>query len=338
MSRSKEIRRLPDTVTIVNEKKSQVDMEIGSVLTRAELNKQYGGGIQGGMLTPAGGQLMFLFSDPAAGEQYGYKYDGWVTESETVFDYTGEGAENDQQMIRRNETLRRSLNEDRGVHLFLAEGYISGTQTRTHRYVGQFETDPETGWRYEPASDRYGNPRNVIVFTLTRVGAAPAADPNADQHMAGRITGPLTVTEVPAEQTRAEIVHRAETAAMETTRTERQLEDRLREALYVDLRLAIQPAGSSTTLYTDVWDPEERELFEVKSSASRQSIRMAVGQLLDYRRYITGNEPTCVVVVPEDPGEDLRQFVLGVGMDLMFWDEEKHLMRVSSNEVTLPRP
>ena len=156
--------------------------------------------------------------------------------------------------------------------------------------------------------------------------------------MAGRIAGPLTVTEVPAEQTRAEIVHRAETAAMETTRTERQLEDRLREALYVDLRLAIQPAGSSTTLYTDVWDPDERELFEVKSSASRQSIRMAVGQLLDYRRYIAGDEPKCVVVIPEDPGEDLRQFVLGVGMDLMFWDEEKHLMRVSSNKRTPSRP
>ena len=54
MSRAKEIRHLPDTVTIVNEKKIQVDLEIGSVLTRAELNEQYGGGIQGGMLTPAG--------------------------------------------------------------------------------------------------------------------------------------------------------------------------------------------------------------------------------------------------------------------------------------------
>lgn len=166
----------------------------------------------------------------------------------------------------------------------------------------------------------------------------PIHDGEPDKNMAGRIRGNLTVTEVPAEQTRAEIVHRAETAAMETTRTERQLEDRLREALYVGLRLAIQPAGSSTTLYTDVWDPDERELFEVKSSASRQSIRMAVGQLLDYRRYIDGDEPKCVVVVPEDPGEDLRQFVLGVGMDLMFWDEEKHLMRVSSHEGTTSRP
>lgn len=66
MSRAKEIRHSPYTVTIVNAKKIQVDLEIGSVLTRAELNEQYGGGIQEGMLTPAGGQLMFLFSDPAA--------------------------------------------------------------------------------------------------------------------------------------------------------------------------------------------------------------------------------------------------------------------------------
>ena len=54
MSRAKEIRHLTDTVTIVNAMKNQVDLEIGSVLTRAELNEQYGGGIQGGILTPAG--------------------------------------------------------------------------------------------------------------------------------------------------------------------------------------------------------------------------------------------------------------------------------------------
>ena len=156
--------------------------------------------------------------------------------------------------------------------------------------------------------------------------------------MAGRITGPLTVAEVPAEQTRAEIVHRAETVAMETTRTERQLENRLREVLYVYLRLPTQTASSSTILYTDLWDPDKREPFGVKSSACRQSVRMAVGQLLDYRRCSAGDEPKCVVVVPEDPGEDLRQFVLGVGMDLMFWDEEKHLMRVSSHEGTPSKP
>lgn len=34
--------------------------------------------------------------------------------------------------------------------------------------------------------------------------------------------------------------------------------------------------------------------------------------------YIDGNKPKCVVVVPEDPGENLRQFAVGVGMDLMF--------------------
>ena len=46
MLRPKEIRDLPYTVTIVNSEKIQVDLEIGSALTRAELNEQYGGGFK----------------------------------------------------------------------------------------------------------------------------------------------------------------------------------------------------------------------------------------------------------------------------------------------------
>lgn len=144
-----------------------------------------------------------------------------------------------------------------------------------------------------------------------------------------------SVVEVPAEETRASTVHREETAAMEITRAERQIEDRLREVLSADKRLAIQPRGQAARLYTDVWDPDKQELFEVKSSSSRQSIRMAVGQLLDYRRYIDGVKPRCIVVVPEDPGADLCDFVLGLGMDLMYWDDAQSLVRITANQAQL---
>lgn len=80
---------------------------------------------------------------------------------------------------------------------FSRQGIHLSTQSRIHRYIGQFRMDPTAGWRYGPAPDRYAIPRKVIVFTLTRGVAAPAADPQPDQYMVGKSTGTLTVTEAP---------------------------------------------------------------------------------------------------------------------------------------------
>lgn len=123
-----------------------------------------------------------------------------------------------------------------------------------------------------------------------------------------------------AEQKGVTESHHRESASTLATRAERQLEDHLRASLGFQNRLAIKPDGQDELLHTDVWDEERRELFEVKSSTTRQHVQMAVGQLLDYRWYVHGAVPTCIVVVPTDPGADLRQYVTGLGMDLMFRD------------------
>ena len=308
-------------------KETKFSLNIGDVVTRKEISARYGGDTQSGMVTPAGGRFIFLFSDPKVVHYHGYNFDGWVTPDQTAFDYTGHGTSGDQQFIRRNEVLRTSMADNREVHLFIAEGFVPGTQRRTHRYEGKFETHPDHGWRYEFAPVGNGAHRKVIVFTLERVGDFTASVPIAVAPPASPPAPELRVQEVAAEQTKAVLVHRAETAAMSVTRSERQIEDRLREKLRLELRLSIKPANSPSTLYTDVWDPAERELYEVKSSSSRQNIRMAIGQLLDYSRYIDGSEFKCVVVIPEYPGEDLIDFVLRNTMDLIYWDANGEQIR-----------
>lgn len=311
----------------VDTKKSEITLTVGDVVTRKELSAEYGGDTQSGMVTPAGGRFIFLFSDPRVLHNYGYNFDGWVTDDLSAFDYTGHGASGDQQFTRRNEVLRTSRIDNRQVHLFLAEGFAPGTQQRTHQYVGQFTTSPEHGWRYEwvPVDD--GGERRVIVFTLESMKDTAPSNSKGVARPAAPPARELLVRGVAAEQTNAVIVHRAETAATKITRSERQIEDRLRNALHVESRLSIRPAGSVSSLYTDVWDPDERELYEVKSSSSRQNVRMAVGQLLDYSRYIDGPEIKCVVVIPHDPGKDLQDFILELNMDLIYWTQDGERVR-----------
>jgi hypothetical protein len=57
------------------------------------------------MLTPKGGQLMFLFSDPIPGRLHGYDFDGWAREKHDTYFYTGEGSVGRQEFIRRNKIL-----------------------------------------------------------------------------------------------------------------------------------------------------------------------------------------------------------------------------------------
>jgi hypothetical protein len=47
------------------------------------------------------------------------------------------------------------------------------------------------------------------------------------------------------------------------------------------------PTESNSRLYTDLYDASANVLYEVKSNSTRETIRLAIGQLFDYRRYLT---------------------------------------------------
>src|SRR5262245_39269701 len=51
-------------------------------------------------------------------------------------------------------------------------------------------------------------------------------------------------------------------------------------------RLKIKPVGEALPLYTDLYDPQLRLIIEAKGTVTRDALRMALGQLLDYRRFV----------------------------------------------------
>ncbi|MCA1008222.1 hypothetical protein LCL87_21145 [Rhodococcus hoagii] len=66
----------------------------------------------------------------------------------------------------------------------------------------------------------------------------------------------------------------------------------------------IQHAGPVRPLRVDVYDQTDHVLYEAKASSSREAVRMALGQLLDYRRAFD-IPPELRVLLPERPSEDL---------------------------------
>jgi hypothetical protein len=74
-------------------------------------------------------------------------------------------------------------------------------------------------------------------------------------------------------------------------------------------------------LYTDIADLTENILWEAKGVVTREAIRIAIGQLLDYRRFIQPR-PRLAVLLPERPDPDLEQLLLTVDVAVWFEDGE----------------
>lgn len=300
------------------------DLTPGTRITRSELNQRFGGGIQGGMLTPAGGKLMFLFSDPVSGEAFGYTTDGWADAEHSRYFYTGEGPIGPQSIDRgKNKILLETLDTDRDVHLFYAVGTVAGTQAKIHEYLGQFALDADSPWHPETVPDQNGDPRTVVVFNLVRVeGAYERATSN---HVDADAPAPLTTTAtIDPEAANRTAFERAAVDPVTAERRERRLEDQLIAWLsdqgYEPKRQRIRIAGERASLYTDTWIPETRTLFEVKGDATRNDVRMAVAQLLDYRRHVDPPPNNATVVVPIAPTDDVQAFVREVGLSLAVFD------------------
>lgn len=82
------------------------------------------------------------------------------------------------------------------------------------------------------------------------------------------------------------------------------LEAHLKRKGHDVFRLKIVPEGEAKPIFCDLRDATADTLVEAKGSVSREAIRMAIGQIADYRRFV-GDGVTPAVLVPEKPRADL---------------------------------
>lgn len=306
-----------------------VALRAGQLYTRAELWVGRGGQQMSGIVTPAQTKEVLVFSDVKAGQRSGYHWDGWEDDSRQVFYYTGEGRKGEQEFTGGNRSLREAAATGKSIHLFRAAGKAPGSGAVQHRYEGEFALSPDHGWRREDGLDETGEPRSAIVFRLVRVDGHPAA--------AVSKSSAETQAEVPAPETRVRVVaaegHYVDEFAVpgrdpgRAFRRERKLEDLLKKALsrqgVTTERLEILVRGQTKPLMTDTWDARHRELYEAKGTGTREKVREAIGQLLDYRRHIDPT-PKCTVLLPSDPGEDLTELIHSCGFDLVYQEMGQH--------------
>jgi len=284
-------------------------LKTGQTIRRVDLHKLYGGSGQGGICPSLKSANLFIFTDPSEGEQYGY-IDG--LRKDGLFHYTGEGQKGNQQMIRGNAAILHHREEGRALRLFVgARGEV--------RYRGQLEIDSEKPFYHAPAPQLGSSlERKVIIFRLRGVDVEPVAkkdDPPAD-----------LVAEVPIENKNTEsvLIHpKAEVYA--ATRLEQRLVHAYRD--YIEksggqiVRHRMRPSGDAKPLFTDAYNKARNNLIEAKGSVTREAIRMAIGQLADYSRFIKP-KPSLAVLLPIRPPNDLEDLLLSQGIHSVWQEEE----------------
>lgn len=73
-------------------------------------------------------------------------------------------------------------------------------------------------------------------------------------------------------------------------------------------------------LRCDLFDETANALIEAKSSVSRESVRLAIGQLFDYRRF-EQHSPELSVLMPRRPTDDLFALLGSTGIHAI-WQTE----------------
>lgn len=85
------------------------------------------------------------------------------------------------------------------------------------------------------------------------------------------------------------------------------------------VRFRFRPPGTPAHLYNDVYDSTRGNLIEGKADASRPSIRMAIGQLMDYRRFAPAGARLAVLTELR-PHSDLEALLTSLGIACIWRD------------------
>ncbi|HEX3173815.1 MAG TPA: hypothetical protein VHQ43_06320 [Solirubrobacterales bacterium] len=257
---------------------------------------------------------VFVFSDPTAGQRHGY-YDGWLGDG--CFHYTGEGQRGDQELKSGNAAILSHKSEGRALRVFKGAW---GTVT----YLDEFEVDEmEPFYRTDAHETGNGPRREVIVFRLRPKNIEPG---EPQSKLAAVLTGPKR-TKVPIERRQTEKAYVAPSSEpYEAERREQKLVLELEEHLlrldHEVFRQRILPPGEARPLFTDLYDATIGMLVEAKGTVERNAIRMAIGQLADYKRFVGDGQPNhLAVLLPSEPRSDLCELLISQKIDLIYRTE-----------------
>ncbi|MGW2611425.1 restriction endonuclease [Streptomyces mirabilis] len=291
---------------------SEDELKLGEVIARHDLHARFGGTPQGGISPSIQAQMVMAFVTERPNPD---DFTGWGEDG--IFHFSGAGIHGDQEMTRGNLALLRHKEQGRAVHLFHQLHKQAHKPGRLYRHLGRFEVDAEQPYYIADAPDASGHMRNVIVFRLRPVGASVPEGPRLP-------VTPLTETRITqAPEITVASVRRLPQESPDgivgrlTADYASHLRGLGREAVSAQVRVK----GETRIARVDLLDATKNRLIEVKHNSTRQSVRGAIGALMDYRRFFHPT-PTLTLLVPAAPREDLLDLCASLCIEVVWPNPE----------------
>ncbi|URQ66597.1 hypothetical protein M9C83_08085 [SAR86 cluster bacterium] len=95
-------------------------------------------------------------------------------------------------------------------------------------------------------------------------------------------------------------------------------------------KIKINASDESVTLETDGWVHETKTLIEAKASSTRSDIRMAIGQLHDYKRHHIPKPEKLAILLPSQPREDLVDLIYSQNIEIIY-EKDKNFYHMTRN-------
>ncbi|MEU8104516.1 hypothetical protein AB0C18_12430 [Nonomuraea muscovyensis] len=304
------------------------DLQPGEIKTRAELAAIFGGGSQGGIIPCTDTPTVLIYSDPKVGEERGY-IDGWVPDDDRgrLFEYTGHGPNDQTFEGAGNKAIHDHAIHGRALRMFKAVGKVPNSDTVLHRYVGRFKLDEERPFDVRWRANKAHVMRKVIVFRLRPAGPFKRLDadsiPPAEETQAVLVPVDVTTSSLidPENNTKKQ-GSRSAVPELEFQRREAELDAEFRKFMQAHghelMRFELKVKGLAAPMLTDLYDTTAHVLYELKGNIGRNAVRMAIGQLMDYRRHVDPPNPAIAVLLPEEPHDDIKALLDDLGIALVY--------------------
>jgi hypothetical protein len=294
---------------------------IGSRRTKEEVAAGYGGSTQGGIQPSGTTPNIMLYSDPLIGAENGYAHDGWSDDG-SVFMYTGEGRTGPQKLTNGNRSLLMHATDGRALRLFVSDGRKEKSRAIYRQYVGRFEIDREVPYIVDQSFDRLGENRTVFVFRLRPLGPALRRQADKSSTYTSDVVSTSAASLVDPDTHSSDLYQLPGLDPAIAEKREQRLVDAFTDVLKSRGRTVkafrITLPYRKKGLRTDIYDVEQRVLYEAKASASRSDIRHALGQILDYKRYLDGKCDRLAILLPSEPAADMVELLAAYEVDTVW--------------------
>src|SRR5581483_969628 len=193
----------------------------------------------------------------------------------------------------------------------------------TVEYRGEFALDSAQPFYRDDAPETGGGPvRSVIVFKLRPVDGLPKRPSGLPAITDKTRVANVLVEENNTERTIVDPSREPYEAERRESALVQKFKDYMQSRRHTVERFRITPAGEAKPIFTDAYVKDLNILVEAKGSIDRNSIRMAIGQLLDYRRFIEETAVKCAVLLPELPRQDLLDLLAYAGVLIYFPEKQ----------------